>query len=92
MMLDWGLELGFVLCRGLAGPEKDLPHVREPLWLDVNAVRIRPANRPEMLPEAAEALTIYPDKPSSEDEHEQCSRQLAAQVCNTHACYAPVGR
>ena len=80
-------SLHMCVCRGLVGPEKGLPHVREPLWLDVNAVRIRPANLPAMLPEAAEALAFFPDKPSSEEEQEQCSRQLPAQVrCALKLC------
>lgn len=44
------------------------------------AVRTRPANRPEIPADALDAMPIFKDKPATDEEREQCTRQLSAQV------------
>ena len=62
------------------GPERGLPQRKDPLWLDTAAVHTRPANRPDIPADAVEGIAVFKDKPLSDEEQEQCSRQLSAQV------------
>lgn len=72
------IELG---ChRGMVGPERGLRPQKDPLWLDMAAVRTRPANRPAIPADALDAIPMFKDKPTSDEEQEQCTRQLSAQV------------
>lgn len=69
------------------GPERGLRPQKDPLWLDTTAVRTRPANRHDIPADALEAIPIFKDKPTTDEEREQCTRQLSAQVdslCATH--------
>lgn len=67
-------------CRGMVGPERGLHQGKDPLWLDMAAVHTRPANRPDIPPDAMDAIPMFKDKPASDEEQEHCSRQLTAQV------------
>lgn len=64
----------------MVGPERGLKQRKDPLWLDMAAVHTRPANRPDIPADAVDAIPIFKDKPVSDEEQEQCSRQLTAQV------------
>lgn len=66
------------------GPERGLRPQKDPLWLDMAAVRTRPANRSDIPADALDAMPIFKDKPATEEEHEQCTRQLSAQVGVTY--------
>lgn len=64
----------------MVGPERGLKQHKDPLWLDMAAVHTRPANQPDIPLDAVEAIPMFKDKTSSDEEQEQCSRQLTAQV------------
>ncbi|KAL0021413.1 hypothetical protein WJX79_003538 [Trebouxia sp. C0005] len=66
--------------RGMVGPERGLRQGKDPLWLDMAAVHTRPANRPDIPADAIDAIPMFKDKPASDEEQEQCSRQLTAQA------------
>lgn len=66
--------------RGMVGPERGLRPQKDPLWLDLAAVRTRPANRPAIPADALDAIPMFKDKPTTDEEQEQCTRQLSAQV------------
>ena len=66
------------------GPERGLRPQKDPLWLDTSAVRTRPDNRPDIPADALDAMPTFKDKPATDEEHEQCTRQLSAQVGTTH--------
>ncbi len=67
----------------MVGPERGLRPGKDPLWLDMAAVHTRPANRPDIPADAVDAIPMFKDKPASDEEQEQCSRQLTAQVCTS---------
>ncbi len=67
----------------MVGPERGLRMGKDPLWLDMAAVHTRPANRPDIPADAVDAIPMFKDKPASDEEQEQCSRQLTAQVCTS---------
>lgn len=72
----------------MVGPERGLRQGKDPLWLDMAAVHTRPANRPDIPADAIDAIPMFKDKPASDEEQEQCSRQLTAQVCTSLWLYA----
>ncbi len=72
----------------MVGPERGLRPGKDPLWLDMAAVHTRPANRPDIPADAVDAIPMFKDKPASDEEQEQCSRQLTAQVCTSLWLYA----
>ena len=47
------------------------------------AVRTRPADQPDIPADALDAMPTFKDKPTTDEEHEQCTRQLSAQVGKT---------
>ena len=54
------------------------------------AVRTRPADQPDIPADALDAMPTFKDKPTTDEEHEQCTRQLSAQVGKTfvtNMCY-----
>ncbi len=67
----------------MVGPERGLRAGKDPLWLDMAAVHTRPANRPDIPADAVDAIPMFKDRPASDEEQEQCSRQLTAQVCTS---------
>ncbi|KAL3150262.1 hypothetical protein ABBQ32_000114 [Trebouxia sp. C0010 RCD-2024] len=64
----------------MVGPERSLRPQKDPLWLDLAAVRTRPANRPAIPADALDAIPTFKDKPTTDEEQEQCTRQLSAQA------------
>ena len=72
----------------MVGPERGLRPGKDRLWLDMAAVHTRPANRPDIPADAVDAIPMFKDKPASDEEQEQCSRQLNAQVCPSLWLYA----
>ncbi|DBA78771.1 TPA: putative protein fap47 [Trebouxia sp. C0004] len=77
---DDNVNLGMHPYRGMVGPERGLRPGKDPLWLDMAAVHMRPANRPDIPADAVDAIPMFKDKPTSDEEQEQCSCQLTAQA------------